>query len=142
MAGFAEQIANFRKSTEARASKKVRRIALEIHKQIVMRSPVDTGRFRANNQVSINTLPVDAVLEVDKSGQATLLHGQEAAATYNLGDTIFIYNNVPYAFVLEFGRNDGSPGSTKAPEGVFRISFQHVISRLRSVASQGAREGL
>lgn len=133
MGAFEDRIKAFQRKTQERASQVVRKIALQIHKEIIEISPWDTGRFRANNQVSINSLPADATLEVDKSGRVTIRKGQESIGSYNLGDTIFIYNNVPYAFVIEFGRNDGKPGSKQAPEGVFRVSFQRVIAHLKNV---------
>jgi hypothetical protein len=43
---------------------------------------------------------------------------------YDIGDTIFLHNNVEYALALEYGQ------SSRAPEGVYRISAMELIAKI------------
>lgn len=125
MSSFALDLSRFRIKTEERASQVVRKIALELFTLIVTRSPVDTGRFRANNQISLNSLPGDAVLKFDKTGSVTISSGGARLGQYKLGDTIFLYNNVEYGLALEYGR------SQQAPQGVYRLSVSDVMLHMQ-----------
>jgi len=123
MAGsFTLDLSRFRIKTEEQMSKVVRKICLELFTLVVRRSPVDTGRFRANNQISLNSLPTDAVLAFDKQGGMTIARESGKTAAYKFGDTVFIYNNVAYALALEYGH------SQQAPAGVYRVSVQTIVN--------------
>lgn len=128
MGSFAIDIRKFGQKTEEQAEAVMRKIALELFKRIVQRSPVDTGRFRANNQIDLNTLPGDALMEFDKNGAATIRGAGGKVARYNLNDTIFLYNNVAYAAALEYGHSD------QAPQGVYRVSVQDIVTHFEGIA--------
>ena len=128
MGSFTVDLRRFKLDTAQKAEKVVRKIALDLLTMVVTASPVDTGRFRHNNQISLNSLPGTVLLGFDKSGTATIASGDAKLGAYRLGDTIFIYNNVEYGIYLEFGRDDGRPGSVLAPNGVFRISVQSLVN--------------
>ena len=128
MGSFTIELTKFGQKVQRNASLIVRKIAFDLLTLIVEISPVDTGRFRANNQISLNSIPGTAIIAFDRSGSATLSSGDNVLGAYSLGDTIFVYNNVEYGIYLEFGRDDGTPGSCQAPQGVFRISVQSLIS--------------
>ena len=57
MSRFAVDLARFGQRALDNADKIMRKIAFDMHSRIVMRMPVDTGRARANTQISINSLP-------------------------------------------------------------------------------------
>ena len=124
MSRFAVDLARFGQRALDNADKITRKIAFDMHSRIVMRMPVDTGRARANTQISINSLPSESTLEVDKSGNASIAKGKRTLAQFKLGDTIFLYNNVEYILALEYG------SSTQAPQGMFRISFNEIAIHL------------
>ena len=124
MGSFTLDLTRFGKKTEQQISQIVRKICLDLFTIIVTRSPVDTGRFRANNSINLNTLPSDSTFEMDKNGGLTINRGNASLGAYKLGDTIFLYNNVEYAMYLEFG-----PHSKQAPSGVYRVSVQEIISK-------------
>lgn len=128
MGSFTLDLTNFKLKTEQRAEQVCRKIVLQALTLIVTRSPVDTGRFRANNSVSIGSLPSDSSLDVDKSGSATISRGGNVLASLKLGDTMFVYNNVAYALALEYGH------SKQAPQGVYRLSLQDVVSQFDALA--------
>lgn len=134
MGSFTLDLTRFGKKTEKQISQIVRKICLDLFTIIVTRSPVDTGRFRANNQIDINGMAGTTLLEFHEGGtgdtsltvtSSTAMQGREGAklAAYKLGDTVFLYNNVVYAMRLERGH------SKQAPSGVYRVSVQEIISK-------------
>jgi len=121
---FELDIARFKIKTERAIEQFVQKIVLDMHANlIVLKWPVKSGRSRANNMISLNSLPSESIMELDPSGQATISKGMEVMARFKLGDTIFLYNNVAYAIALEFGH------SKQAPAGVYRIAVQDVLGK-------------
>jgi hypothetical protein len=107
-----------------------RRVAFAIDRQVVMMSPVDTGRFRANWQVSLNVEAGGTVEHVPGvGGSSTAQNTQKAldqlgkvTKDYQLGDSIYIVNNVVYGPRL----NDGH--SKQAPKNFVQIAAQAGIA--------------
>lgn len=128
MGSFSHDLRRFRSNTEKKLDMIVRKIVFDVYRRIVKRSPVDTGRFRANNQISLNSLPPDSVFQFGKNRGAILRKGQDVLKAFELGDTVFIYNNVVYALALEYGH------SQQAPEGIYRISVQELMAHIGAVA--------
>lgn len=129
MSSFSVDLAKFGQKAIDNSEEIVRKIAFDMHSRIVNRMPVDTGRARANTQISLHNLPSNATLETDKSGNATIASGNRELSQFKLGDTVFIYNNVEYILSLEFG------SSKQAPAGMFRISFDEIVQHLGGVAA-------
>lgn len=105
---------------EKALTQRVRVIAMAMLNEIVLRSPVDTGRFRGNNIVSIGA-PVYAVSEsLDKSGGSTIQKGLSVTTGLEPYTQVFLQNNLPYAEALEKGH------SKQAPAGIYEVSFRGV----------------
>ena len=105
---------------EEALTQRVRVIALAMLNEIVLRSPVDTGRFRGNNIVSVGA-PVYASTEiVDKSGGETVQRGLSVMSGLEPYTQVFVQNNLPYAEPLEKGH------SKQAPAGIYEVSFRGV----------------
>ena len=102
-------------------TKRVRTIALEMLQEIVLRSPVDTGRFRNNNIVSIVSPVYASTVETDASGAGTISRGAAAMSGLEPYTTVFIQNNLPYAQRLEDGHSKQAP-----PGGIYAASFHGV----------------
>ena len=115
---------------ESDVNRKVRIIAIQLLTEIIQRSPVDTGRFRNNNAVSIGNPDYS---ETGFTGGEKLERGSSGGVqAYSMGigkigeasrtrfPIIYIQNNLPYASNLENGH------SGQAPEGVYRLSFDGV----------------
>ena len=129
MDGFGDQVRRFNIKTKRQASQFVRKLALEFLTMVVTASPVDTGRYKANHQVMLQGLTGEELFSFDKDGSATLARGEEILASFRLGQTIFICNNVGYAFALEFRRRSGGNlWSAQAPAGVYRVSWQRLLN--------------
>lgn len=88
----------------------VKRAALGIDTALVMSTPVDTGRARANWQVSLNRIPSTEV-PGGTSPQQALNQGTQVIGAYSLvnNDVIYIVNNVPYIRKLNNGWSAQAP---------------------------------
>ena len=138
MAGFADQVKKWEKKTADKLDLATRQIALQIFSRIIIKSPVNTGRFRGNWQVAIGSAPTgtDDAAEfpagdaVDVKGPiyyAKLSGGEATLFGAKAGDTIYFANNLPYARRLEEGY------SQQAPAGMVALTiqeFQSVVSRI------------
>lgn len=105
---------------EEQVGMKIRAISIQILNKIDEASPVDTGRFRRNNMVSLMSPDYSITDEVDPGGVMALQIGIAVisrAANYGI---IYIQNNLPYAEALENGH------SKQAPTGVYANSFHGV----------------
>lgn len=131
MASFAANISYFVKKTKIKGVLVMKKIAFDGLRGVVLKSPVDTGRFRGNWQVSINTvdLTVDPK-KFDKAGPGTLAAGQNKMNAVKWEDTIYISNNVPYAGPLEYGH------SKQAPRGMLRLTFLELKASLQRIVAQ------
>ncbi|HCN5275189.1 TPA: HK97 gp10 family phage protein [Escherichia coli] len=100
---------------------KIRYIAMQILTAIDIAAPVDTGRFRNNNQVSLQHPDFGISDNVDPNGTIAVQRGIgviSKAANYGV---IYIQNNLPYAEALENGH------SQQAPTGVYANAFHGVL---------------
>ena len=127
MAGFADQVRAWERKTARKMDLAVRKIALEMFRRIILKSPVLSGRFRGNWQLAIGSVPEGTLELDDKTGTATIAKGAATAMGFNAGETIFFANNLPYARRLEEGY------SQQAPNGMVALTvqeFQSVVSRI------------
>lgn len=88
-------------------------IGLTALKGVVNKSPVDTGRFKGNWNVSFSAPDATITDKVDPSGGATISEGSATLVTYasfeNL-PTIHLTNGLPYSERLEDGYSGQAPG--------------------------------
>lgn len=105
-----------------RVAKVHRAVALEGLRGVVQMTAVDTGRARANWQVTRDTPAEGATEATDKSGSATLAAGAAQIASVEPYTVTWITNNLPYIERLESGY------SQQAPSGMLNVTF----NRLRS----------
>lgn len=132
--GFADEIGQWSDRTRAKVELAVRKIALDVFTNVILMSPVDTGRFRGNWQVAIGTMPSGTVEINDKDGTATIGKVQAETLGLEAGQTIFLINNLPYALPLEYG------SSQQAPGGMVRLTaqrFQPIVDAVSRELSKG-----
>lgn len=130
---FGDDIAAWRRKAEARMELAIRKIALDSFSEVVLMSPVDTGRFRGNWQVRIGSVPMGTVVMNDPTG--TLVISQITATALKLenNQTIYLINNLPYARRLEYG------WSKQAPGGMVRLTVQRWKTIVEKVAQEIAK---
>lgn len=109
---------------QAQADDYLRRQVMQIVQEVVTSSPVDTGAFRGNHRLSIGSIPSGYDLSsTDTSGAATIARAQQEVLSARIGDTIYIYNNLPYAIPLENGH------SRQAPLGIYTVALMNALRR-------------
>jgi hypothetical protein len=126
------------------ASGIARKVALELYSKVVSKSPVDSGRLRGNWNVNVNSIdtteyPIDASSLGSMPSGAGLLRSVSALSSFKIGDTIFVTNNMPYVYKLEYGLyGDGAKTvggySRQAPQGFVRITYKEVVSDLENIS--------
>lgn len=126
MGQFEIGLRKFAEKTELKINDVVRKIGLEVYSSVVMRSPVDTGRFRGNWNLSLAGFDPSVSELTDKEGAASIARASISIADYK-GGSIYISNNLPYAKRLEDG------WSKQAPVGMLRITvveFQDMVNKV------------
>lgn len=118
---FAKRIRLKGEAVEKNTDEIVRRTALVIDSAVVMRTPVKTGRARANWRAQLGsangeTLPAPA--SPADGAQQALQEAQAAVAGYQGEGAIHITNSLPYIKPL----NDGH--SSQAPAGFIETAVQ------------------
>lgn len=107
---------NFTKEVTGDVSKAIRTASLKILRSLTVISPVDTGRFKGNWQVTIRQRAEGIIETEDKSGSGTFAKGSLVISRQRNFQDIWISNNLPYAERLNAG------WSTQAPAGFVEMS--------------------
>ncbi|MEN3980593.1 hypothetical protein [Acinetobacter sp. CWB-B33] len=107
------------------ADQHVKKITAEVLQQVVLRSPVMDGEFRASHKVTLDSPDNSYQKDFDDSGATTLSEGLKVAAAAQFGGLIYIQSNSPYGMALENGH------SQQAPNGVYALSFQYVCEKYK-----------
>ena len=119
---FASIIDDFAQETEKDIQEFVEGKAKILFVKIVQRTPVDTGLFRANWQLSYNSPASGVLSSTDKMGAQTISDIMSKLKQWNKEDDIFLTNNQPHALPCEYGH------SNQAPAGMVRISMAEMES--------------
>src|SRR4051812_15283579 len=127
---FELDIARFVAKAKGNLDLVVRKVALDLFLRVIYKSPVDTGRFKSNWQVAINTIPQGVTAGADKSGSPSIARVTAAATRFAAGQVIYLVNNLEYARALEYGH------SKQAPGGMVRLS----VAEYGAVVSKAASE--
>jgi hypothetical protein len=142
---FAQRVRAMADLVGGNSTRLVRRVALAVDTAVVLRTPVDTGRARANWQVGTNG-PISSVKypypespgSPDAGASEALSSGAERIKEYT-GGTLHITNNLPYITAL----NDGH--SKQAPKGFVEdsvIAARNAIDTAGSILTQIVTEKL
>jgi hypothetical protein len=133
---FEASIENFIRKAKKNPELVVRQVTIKLYSQIILASPVDTGRFRMNWQASYGK-PKDGILIAnDPTGARAISNVTEFVLNNPKWDEFRLTNNLPYAEVLEFGGYPGDGPNTvggfskQAPNGMVRVNvarFQRLI---------------
>lgn len=139
---FSLDLEKFAKKAGNNAAGVVKKTAMDMFGQITYRTPVDTGRARANWQVSFGYAASGTSLAKDDSGLSVNAPTSQKSAAFQSrqgaqilswkeGD-IWLSNNLPYISRLEYG------WSKQAPGGMVRVTMRefqtYVNNAVRSEA--------
>jgi hypothetical protein len=125
---FTSDLRAFSETAINNAEQVYRGSAFGVIRQIIRRTPTDTGRLRGNWQTDLNS---PATSTLNRLGDSVSI--AEALAVCNraeLSDSIYLTNNLPYALPIENG------SSTQAPRGMVKVT---VLEFVRTVNQQASR---
>ena len=103
----------------------LKKIVGDTLQQVITRSPVMDGEFRASHKVTLDSPQTTYEKGFDLSGGTTLAEGLKVASTAEIGGLVYIQSLSPYGTRLENG------WSQQAPNGVFALAFQSVASKYK-----------
>ena len=127
---FGGDLQGFAQRTGIRFDKIVRKVCLDLTRDIVLLTPVKSGMAKSNWFLGTNRVS-STETTASKNGAPSLGRASEFASTLKTGGVFFIVNNLPYIMALEYG------SSTQAPAGMARVTverFQSIVN-----AAVGAR---
>lgn len=116
------------------ADKLVRKVVLAVDQAVVVGTPVDTGRARANWIAALDAPVTEATSATDRGGAKAMQQAAGVARAYD-GDAnvaVHITNNLPYIKPLDEG------SSYQAPRGFVRTA---VLRGARAVRGARVLEG-
>lgn len=127
MTTFALDVKKFAEKAEKAADAVISKICLDLLSDIVLNTPVDTGRARANWFTSIGT-PSNVTVEYEGAQSAAgFAIGRASAEIASAPRNIFwISNNLPYISRLEFEQ-----WSKQAPNGMVRLAINRAERKMR-----------
>lgn len=123
--GWKNKPTNFALDVLKTADDHLKKIVGETLQQVVTRSPVMDGEFRASHKVTLDSPQNTYEKGYDLSGNETLREGLQVASTAKIGDLVYIQTLSPYGTRLENG------WSQQAPNGVYALSYQSVASKYK-----------
>ncbi len=132
MADFLDSIYEFIENTEQTMEDVLQTTTVKVAESAINLSPVDTGRFKGNWQLGINTPTTSSLLRYDKDGHVTLSDISSKSNGLRIGDQALIENHVLYGEDLEYG-------SSKQSEDMVRISAMRFPRIVEEAVSQHRR---
>lgn len=119
---FTLDLTRFAQKADSDMTAVVQKVAMEAFKRVIFRTPVDTGRARANWGCTIGKPRAAMQIEsTDKSGSATTAAMVATVQGFSGDGSVFLVNNVPYIHELEKG------SSTQSPQGMVGVTLIEMI---------------
>lgn len=129
MGPFELQLRQFAEKYGEQGEEMVATVALEVFRRVVVRSPVDTGRFRANWQYGVDVATGKVFDSPAWTPQSPAPAPTEPEPARSLEIVHVISNHLPYARRLEWGH------SAQAPAGMVRIT----VAEFEGIVDKAAR---
>jgi hypothetical protein len=161
-AGFAAQIRKFVEKSNLQIDEALRATLVSLSNEIVLKTPVDTGRLSGNWQFGVDVIPDATIVPVPGEGpgngkivqeqRKAELEAQILNSGGKLGSVFYLVNNLPYAPVVEYGlypnppkhgglTEEGKPKtvggfSMQAPYGMVRLTAAEFQNYVRDTVAQ------
>lgn len=132
--GFSKRIEKLGIDIEKNADTLVRKVAITVASSVVLATPVDTGRARANWRTNLGSAErgVREPFAAGKKGTTgsqniagVVSETQNVVAGYKGEGSVFISNNLPYIGPLNTGTSD------QAPAGFVEIAVNNGVRAIR-----------
>lgn len=104
----------------------VRAVTLQLFVSVVKRSPVDTGRFRANWNISYGSPDIKAT---QLTNQSRGIQQANQAMQQPVGGIVYLSNGLHYAGKLENG------SSKQAPYGMVKLAVTELAAAVKKAIS-------
>lgn len=138
---FASQLEAFAQKTNRNVSDVRRQAAIELATDIIDRTPVDKGFAKGSWTASVGSEPTNFNTGEDISGQTAISKAVEAANSLQGDQGFYLFSNLKYMPVLEYGLYGTGEGATslttrdgfsiQAPNGMVRVAVRNFKARLR-----------
>ena len=126
MTTFALDLSKQIEAAKAKTELVAKKTMIELFNRVIQKSPVDTGRFRANWNYSLGSPYLSTSEATDPGGSIASARATSTVVSYTLnGQSVFLTNSLPYAERLENG------WSGQAPNGMVRLSVMEVQNSVR-----------
>lgn len=142
MADFLETINDWIEQTRSDIDNVLQTVVLLIGQSVVTLSPVDTGTFKGNWQLSIGETIDNSLIRQDPTGEQTLNDIASKVTQFTAGQVAYIQNHVLYGNDLEYGLYNGPTQkvtdegfSRQAPAGMVRVT----AARFSQIVDQAVR---
>lgn len=113
---FSREVYEFKEAVPEKIYKPFRdAVAIFAFKSILDRTPVKSGRAKANWQVGVNGSNYTELNQVDPDGGTTFVQGVAAIHSAPPWATVHIFNNASYILSLENGRSQKAPTGMVTP---------------------------
>jgi hypothetical protein len=129
--GFSLSIKSFCDKAKLKGDVVIKKLGLKLLSDLVVGTPVDTGRCRANWYVTLDNPSIDEdQMAVDPEGASTIARGTTAMEAATMGNIVYFTNNLVYAMPLEMGH------SQQAPAGWCRIAVKELKAYLAEAVQE------
>jgi hypothetical protein len=118
MGDFSLSMDNLLKQVDGNVENVVKKSVFDLTSAIIKDTAVDSGRLRANWQVSFNQSIDNEIDTIDKTGNETIAKVSTKINNNKVPLVYWIQNNLPYAQKIEYG---GSPQNNR--RGMVRINI-------------------
>lgn len=98
---FAKDISIFSNLVQQALTDTFKTVVIEIGDTVLGFSPVLTGRFKGNWQLTVNSPSTQSLVNYDPSGASTLAKIVSGAQTLTTGQVAYIVNNLTYGYEIE-----------------------------------------
>lgn len=132
---FSLDITKFAEKAKGRIDLVIRKVALDVSSRVIMRTPVDTGRARANWQPALGYMPNGTMEATDPIGAQTVAGVAGTVRTLKAGQTFYLANNLDYIRLLEYGHS-----KLQAPQGMLRVTLREYPGMVSDAVSEAKSE--
>lgn len=134
---FAQDMLKFAKKTNSNILEVRKAVFFDLAKQIIVRTPVDTGRARGNWQPNLHNFSSGVVGGVKHDPMPDV---RKVADSARGDDSLTLVNNLPYIHKLEYGGYGKGPKtrygySRQAPYGMVRITVASYKKSMRKAVA-------
>ena len=114
---LASDLRRFAQKSNKKMETVIKSSLIRVGSSIVVKSPVDTGRFKNNWLCAYGTVDTSVTQAVDASGAQAIGRLTQKAAGVSVGEAFYFTNSLPYAYRIEY-----EGWSQLAPAGMVRVS--------------------